>query len=58
MALADIREQIKIILSTVSGIGVIHEYERFADTWTKFLDFFKDENGKIINYLATFNSGL
>ncbi len=47
MALSTIREQIKVILASVSGIGVVHEYERFSDTWTKFLDLFKDENDKI-----------
>lgn len=47
MALKDIREQIKVILSTVNGIGVIHDYMRLSSDWSKFLDFFKDQNGKI-----------
>lgn len=48
MSLTTIREQIKTILSGVSGIGVVHDYERWAADWTKFLDLFRveDDDGK------------
>jgi len=44
---ADIRGQIAIILAGVSGMGVVHEYQRWAATWEKFLDHFKDADNKI-----------
>ncbi len=48
MSLADIREQIKVILSGVSGIGVVHDYERRTNDWGKFLDLYRVEGtGKI-----------
>jgi hypothetical protein len=47
MPLADIREQIKVILSGVPGIGVVHDYERFNNDWTKFLSLFRDSGGHI-----------
>jgi len=52
MGLADIREQIKAILSGVEGIGVVHDYERWASEWGKFLDLFRvedDDGEKRIN---------
>ena len=47
MGLADIREQIKAVLSGVSGIGAVHDYERWAIDWQKFLNVVKDENDRI-----------
>jgi len=47
MALSDIREQIRTIIAGVSGIGVVHNYNRLPKDWSKFLDLFKDENDKI-----------
>jgi hypothetical protein len=47
MALDDIREQIKTVLSGVSGIGTVHDYDRFNNDWSKFLTLFKDADGKI-----------
>ena len=48
MSLADIREQIKVLLSGVSGIGIVHDYERWAAEWPKFLDLYKVEaTGKL-----------
>ncbi|MFA5423040.1 MAG: hypothetical protein WC374_04215 [Phycisphaerae bacterium] len=47
MSLASIREQIKVIVSGVSGIGVVHDHERFSNDWNKFLSLFKDKDGKI-----------
>jgi hypothetical protein len=47
MSLPDIREQIKVILSGISGIGIVHDYDRFSKQWDKFLNLFQDETGKI-----------
>ena len=47
MSIAAIREQIKTILSGVAGIGVIHDYERWSIDWNKFLDHYKDSDGRI-----------
>ena len=47
MGLVDIREQIKATLSSVDGVGIVHDYERWASTWQKFLELFKDADGKI-----------
>lgn len=51
MSLEAIREQIKTILSGVSGIGVVHDYERWAADWTSYLELFsvEDEIGTRIN---------
>lgn len=48
MSLTAIREQIKTILSGVSGIGVVHDYERFSNDWKKYLSLFtvEDDNGE------------
>ncbi len=46
-AVADIREQIKTILRGVSGIGVVHDYNRLAVDWNKVLSRFQDAEGKI-----------
>lgn len=47
MSLATIRTQVKTILEGVSGIGLVHEYVRWATTWEKFLEFFKTSSNKI-----------
>jgi hypothetical protein len=47
MSLPAIREQIKVILTGVAGIGVVHDRERFATEWGKFLNLFKDADGRI-----------
>ena len=47
MSLKDIREQIATILSTVEGMGIVHQYQRWSATWEKFLDLFKDTDGRI-----------
>lgn len=60
MALADIREQIKLILSTAEGsvykltTGVIHDYFRWSADWDKFLQLMSivdpdDSDKRIIN---------
>jgi len=54
VSLPIIREQIKTILSGVDGIGVGHDYDRWAVEWGKFLNLFKDTStGKINGYLIT-----
>lgn len=53
MALKDIREQIKVILCGVSGIGVVHDYMRFSNNWGKFISLFKDADGKINGWMFT-----
>lgn len=47
MSVPQMREQIKAILSGVSGIGVVHDYIRWAADWNKVLDRFRDSTGKI-----------
>jgi hypothetical protein len=47
MALAEIREQIKTIISGVSGIGIVHDYERWAVEESKILSLYKDTDGRI-----------
>lgn len=47
MSVPAMREQIKAILSGVSGIGIVHDYNRLATDWNKMLERFKDADGKI-----------
>ena len=47
MSMPAIRTQIKTILEGVTGIGVVHDYERWAKDWSQFLTFFK--SGSVIN---------
>jgi hypothetical protein len=47
MSLPQIREQIKVILAGVPGIGVVHDYDRLAIDYNKMLDLFKDADGRI-----------
>ncbi len=49
----EIREQIAVILSAVDGVGVVHQYERLATDWKKFLDLYKDPHGKINGWSIT-----
>ena len=53
MSLADIREQIKVVLSGVPGIGVVHDYDRLATDWNTFLNFYKDVDGRINGWTIT-----
>lgn len=53
MSLTDIRDQIKTILATVDGVGVIHDYERWAADWGKFLELYKNTDGKINGWTIT-----
>lgn len=47
MILNNIREQIKVILQGVTGIGVVHDYHRWAIDERKLLSLFQDTDGKI-----------
>jgi hypothetical protein len=47
MSLPIIREQIKTIISGVSGIGVEYDYFKWAVQTDKMLEHFKDANGRI-----------
>ncbi|MBW2606140.1 MAG: hypothetical protein JRD05_00745 [Deltaproteobacteria bacterium] len=47
-----IRAQVKAILSGVSGIGVVHDYERWATNWTKYLELFST-GGRINGWQIT-----
>lgn len=47
MSLGEIREQIKTILGTVPGIGIVHDRDRFTVNNQKMLDYFKDATGQI-----------
>lgn len=42
-----IRAQIKSILSGVTGISNVYDYQRWTDKWDIFRDLFKDMNDKI-----------
>jgi hypothetical protein len=53
MRLADIREQIKTIISGVPGIGIVHDYERWSADWNKFLDHYKSADGRINGWTIT-----
>lgn len=47
MSLALIRAQIKVILLTVSGITIVHDYHRWTNRPEQFLTLYKDTNDKI-----------
>jgi len=47
MALKDLRDRFKAKLAAVEGVGVVHDYQRWSNEWGKFLDHFKDADGKI-----------
>jgi hypothetical protein len=48
-----IREQTAAILAAVEGMGVVHQYQRLATTWGKFLELFRDQNKKINGCVIT-----
>lgn len=53
MALEEIRAHIKSVLEGVSGIGTVHEYERWAADWTRYLALFKTSADKINGWTIT-----
>ena len=42
-----IREQIKIILSGVSGVGIVHDYDRWTKDRTKLISLFKTADDRL-----------
>ena len=53
MSLSAIRTQIKTTLEGVSGIGTVHEYERWANDWKGFLELFKTSANVINGWMIT-----
>lgn len=51
MSVKAIREQIAAIVAGISGVGVVHEYERWTATWKDFIDLFQDDGGKINGWM-------
>jgi hypothetical protein len=49
-----IRLKIKEVIERVSGVGIVHEYERWTIDWNKFITIFKDPaSSKIIGWEIT-----
>jgi hypothetical protein len=53
MSLDQIRAQYKLILQSVPGIGVVHEYSRMTADWAKFIEMFQDPSGNILGWEIT-----
>jgi hypothetical protein len=53
MSLKDIREQVAAIVASVPSVGPVYSHFCWASTWQKFLDFFKDDDGKINGAMIT-----
>lgn len=54
MSDSTLRTQLKNILSGITGVGKVHDYERFSADTAKFLSFFKDAtSGKIFGWEIT-----
>jgi hypothetical protein len=49
MSLDTVRAQVKTIIEAVSGIGEVHDYERYSKAWATYKDFFK--SGAHINFV-------
>lgn len=49
MSFSAIRTQIKAILESVSGIGLVHDYDRWAVDWAKILELLKPSNQDKVN---------
>lgn len=43
-----LRAEIKTLMDSVTGIGVVHDYQRWITDWAKFLDAFKDKASKTV----------
>lgn len=52
MGYAQIRAQVASILSSVPGMGVVHQYERYAADYSAFLSLFKHQD-KINGWVIT-----
>lgn len=53
MGQSEIRAQLAAMLGAVEGMGIVHEYERFAKEWSRFLDFFKAPDGSINGWMIS-----
>lgn len=53
MSLTAIRTDIKTIVESVTGIGTVHEYLRWSNTYDSFLNLFKDASDKINGCMIT-----
>jgi len=53
MSLTAVRAQVATTIRTVTGIGTVHEYQRWSSTWPRFLELFKDSNDKINGCMIT-----
>lgn len=49
MSLSTVRAEVKSVLEDVSGIGQVHDYERYAKEWSSYRDIFK--SGDHINFI-------
>ncbi len=53
MSLTAIRAAAATIIREVSAVGPVYEYQRWTNTWEKFLELFKDANNKINGCMIT-----
>jgi hypothetical protein len=53
MSLAAIRHELVAIIEGVTGIGKVHNYLRWSDKYSTFLNLFKDDNDKINGVMVT-----
>jgi len=53
VGLTAIRAEIKTIIESVSGIGIVHEYLRWSAKYDTFLNLFKDDSDKINGCMIT-----
>lgn len=53
MSEALIRAQIKTVLLSVGTIEIVHDYQRWANDWAKFLDLFQTTDDRIAGWVVT-----
>jgi len=53
MSESTIRAAIKEVLTAVENIGTVHDYERHAADWGKFIELFRANDGKIRGWEIT-----
>lgn len=49
MSLSGVRDALKTLVEGVTGIGVVHDYERHAKDWATYLGFYKKAGTSVIN---------
>jgi len=49
MSLSSIRVALKTLVEGVSGMGIVHDYERHAKDWATYLSFYKKPGTSVIN---------